>query len=45
MPVIEIGLLVAILIVLIAILTAMKFRFNQVIKRLEAVSDRSDRSR
>jgi hypothetical protein len=45
MPVIEIGLLVAILIVLIAILTAMKFGFNQVIKGLEAVSDRSERSR
>jgi hypothetical protein len=45
MQIIEIGLLVAILIVLIAILTAMKFGFNQVIKGLEAASDRLDRPR
>jgi hypothetical protein len=40
---IEIGLLVAILIVLIGILTAVKAGFNEVIKGLEAVSERVDR--
>jgi hypothetical protein len=37
---IEIGLQVAILIVLIAILTAVKFGFNQVIEGLEAIAVR-----
>ena len=41
----EIGLLVAILLVLVGILTAVKTGFNEVIKGLEAISERLDRVR
>lgn len=42
---IEIGLLVVIIVLLIAILTALKTGFNEVIKGLEAIAVSTDRSR
>ena len=42
---IELGLLVAILLVLIGILTALKSGFNEVIKGLEAIAGAIDKQR
>ena len=43
--VLSIGLPIAILIVVLAILIAVKSGFNEVIKGLEAIADRLDRAR
>lgn len=45
MSILEIGLLIAILVVLLGILTAIKSGFNEMIKGLEVVAGSLDKSR